>query len=114
MQTYALFTENDTSHAYNATHSIKLESPQLYTDMSHLIGLIVHYKIDAVHPGYGFLSESAEFAQRVYDETGAIVIGPGPRILHQTADKLQARKLAESCTCSNLEKGMEVLVALTI
>lgn len=64
------------------------------------------HKIDAVHPGYGFLSESAEFARRMWDEAGAVVIGPGWEILAQTGDKLQAKKLAERCGVPIL-KAME-------
>jgi pyruvate carboxylase len=53
--------------------------------------------IDAVHPGYGFLSESAEFAKRIWQEANAVVIGPGWETLARTGDKLQARLLAEQC-----------------
>ena len=56
------------------------------------------HQIDVVHPGYGFLSESADFAQRMWAEANAIVIGPGPSILSRTGDKLQARLLAEECS----------------
>lgn len=74
-----------------------MTSPSSYLDISELITLVKKHKIDAVHPGYGFLSESAEFAQRMRDEAGAFVIGPGPAILSRTGDKLQARILAEEC-----------------
>lgn len=59
--------------------------------------MVKKHGIDAIHPGYGFLSESPDFAQRMWDEAGALVIGPGPAILSRTADKLQARRLAEEC-----------------
>ena len=62
-----------------------------------LIEIIKHYEIDAVHPGYGFLSESEDFSKRVWEETGAIVVGPGWGILSNTGDKLKARQLAEQC-----------------
>ncbi|MGP5724910.1 acetyl/propionyl/methylcrotonyl-CoA carboxylase subunit alpha [Arthrobacter rhombi] len=48
---------------------------------------------DAVHPGYGFLSENAEFAQRVID-AGLIWIGPSPEAIAQLGDKVQARHIA--------------------
>ncbi|OMP86585.1 Pyruvate carboxylase, partial [Diplodia seriata] len=69
-----------------------------YMDIPHLITLIKQHGIDAVHPGYGFLSESAEFARRVWEEADAAVVGPGWEILEQTGDKLKARKLAEECS----------------
>jgi pyruvate carboxylase len=66
-------------------------------DIDVLIDIVKKNRIDAVHPGYGFLSESAEFAKRVWDEAGAVVIGPGSAILENTGDKLRARQLAEQC-----------------
>jgi pyruvate carboxylase len=76
---------------------LKLKSAASYLDISELLSLVKKHKIDAIHPGYGFLSESPEFAQRMWDEAGASVIGPGPQILARTGDKLQARLLAEEC-----------------
>ncbi|MDN4612625.1 acetyl/propionyl/methylcrotonyl-CoA carboxylase subunit alpha [Arthrobacter burdickii] len=49
---------------------------------------------DAIHPGYGFLSENAEFAQRVID-AGITWIGPSPESISQLGDKVQARHIAE-------------------
>lgn len=67
---------------------------------------IVHeHGIDAVHPGYGFLSESADLAARMA-EKNVMVIGPGAENLARTGDKLEARKLAERC-------GVPVLPAFT-
>lgn len=100
IETYALYTENDRSHTYNSAHIIKLSSPSSYSDITQLIAIVNEHGIDAVHPGYGFLSESVDFAKRVSNETGAVVVGPGAEILTQTADKLQARRLAENCTRS--------------
>ncbi|GHD09932.1 acetyl/propionyl/methylcrotonyl-CoA carboxylase subunit alpha [Zhihengliuella salsuginis] len=49
---------------------------------------------DAVHPGYGFLSENAQFAQRVID-AGLTWIGPSPEAIAKLGDKVQARHIAE-------------------
>jgi len=62
-----------------------------------LVGIVKKHQIDAVHPGYGFLSESENLSKRVWEETGAIVIGPGWGILGNTGDKLKARELAQQC-----------------
>ena len=66
-------------------------------DISALIEIVKKHQIDAVHPGYGFLSESAAFAKRMWDDAGAAVVGPGWEILAETGDKLKARGLAERC-----------------
>jgi pyruvate carboxylase len=97
IETYSIYTANDTSHTANSTYSLQLKSPASYLDISELISLVKEHQIDAVHPGYGFLSESAEFAQRMWVEASAVVIGPGPEILERTGDKLRARLLAEEC-----------------
>jgi pyruvate carboxylase len=65
--------------------------------VDELIKIVKHYQIDAVHPGYGFLSESDVFAERMWKEAGTVVIGPGWEILAHTGDKLKARQLAEQC-----------------
>jgi pyruvate carboxylase len=62
-----------------------------------LIDLAKAHDIDAVHPGYGFLSESDVFAKRMWEEANVVVVGPGWGILANTGDKLKARELAESC-----------------
>lgn len=66
-------------------------------DITFLVQLVRQHSIDTIHPGYGFLSESAEFAQRMWEEAGAKVIGPGWEVLAKTGDKLQAKELAEAC-----------------
>lgn len=66
-------------------------------DIDALISIVQKHQIDAVHPGYGFLSESEGFSKRMWDEAGVIVVGPGHRILADTGDKLKARELAQRC-----------------
>lgn len=66
-------------------------------DIEFLISLAKTHSIDTIHPGYGFLSESAEFSRRLWHEAGVHVIGPGWEILEQVSDKLQAKALAAQC-----------------
>ena len=97
IETFSIYTTNDITHTLNASKSIQITSPASYLNISELIEIVKKYKIDAIHPGYGFLSESADFAQRMWDECEALVIGPGPEVLTRTGDKLRARLLAEEC-----------------
>ena len=98
IETYAIHVSGDSSHAVRAAHGIKISSAATFMDISALVDLVRKHEIDAVHPGYGFLSESADFAKRMWEESGAAVIGPGWEILEATGDKLKARELAEKCT----------------
>ena len=64
-----------------------------YLNIPKLLAVAAKCGADAVHPGYGFLSESAAFAQAVID-AGLIWIGPSPAAIALLGDKVQARKLA--------------------
>ncbi|MHA2131158.1 MAG: acetyl-CoA carboxylase biotin carboxylase subunit [Promethearchaeota archaeon] len=65
-----------------------------YLNIPKLLEIIERSKADAVHPGYGFLSENAEFAREVI-KMGKIFIGPSPSIIDFLGNKVQAKKLAE-------------------
>jgi len=105
IETFAVYTENDVGHTYNASHAIRLRSPASYLDISELVDIVKQHNVDAVHPGYGFLSESAELARRMA-EIDVLVVGPGAENLDRTGDKLRARLLAVEC-------DVPVLPALT-
>jgi len=67
-----------------------------YLDIPAIIGLAKRRGVDAIHPGYGFLSENADFA-RACEEAGIKFIGPSPEVLDQMGDKLNAKALANRC-----------------
>ncbi|KAG2416180.1 hypothetical protein HFD88_007373 [Aspergillus terreus] len=98
LETFALYTEDDRSHCDlgRPHHALHVPSAAAYLDIALLVELARQHKIDTIHPGYGFLSESAEFASRM-QEAGITVIGPGPGTLARTGDKLQAKQLAMEC-----------------
>ncbi|MDR0862633.1 MAG: pyruvate carboxylase, partial [Oscillospiraceae bacterium] len=67
-----------------------------YLDIPSIIDLAKRRHVDAIHPGYGFLSENAEFA-RACEEAGIKFIGPPSHVLAQMGDKLNAKAIAVKC-----------------
>lgn len=64
-----------------------------YLNIEKILDIAVRSGADAVHPGYGFLSERAEFAQAVID-AGLIWVGPAPDVISALGDKVEARRIA--------------------
>ena len=69
-------------------------SAESYLDFSKILDAASKSGADAIHPGYGFLSENADFAQAVID-AGLIWIGPSPESIAELGDKVTARHIAE-------------------
>ena len=70
-------------------------APESYLNVGRLVEAIERSGAEAVHPGYGFLSESAEFASAVQD-AGAIWVGPPPEAMDAVGYKVRAKELARS------------------
>ncbi len=66
-------------------------SNKSYLNQDLIIKKSLEMKVDAIHPGYGFLSENALFAEKVI-EAGIIFIGPSPKSIEIMGDKLSAKK----------------------
>ena len=66
---------------------------ETYLDMAKLLAVAAKAGADAIHPGYGFLSENADFAQAVID-AGLTWIGPPPQAIRDLGDKVSARHIA--------------------
>jgi len=100
LTTVAVYADSDADalHVRMADQAFGLDgdSPATsYLDADKLIDIAVQSGADAVHPGYGFLSESAAFARRVID-AGLTWIGPSPEAIDVLGDKIAARQLAAS------------------
>lgn len=96
----AVHARDDASalHVQLADVAVALDAtgPSAYLDIAALIAVARSQGCDAVHPGYGFLSERADFAQACAD-AGLVFIGPTPEQLGLFGDKARARALATQC-----------------
>ncbi len=100
LKTVAVYTYEDrySQHRYKADESYQIgkdnESLKPYLNINEIINLAKEKKVDAIHPGYGFLSENAELARKCR-ENGIVFIGPSPEVMSALGDKISAKKIAE-------------------
>lgn len=84
-------------HVFMADTAVHIgEAPPIesYLNMDKMIEAALRSKSDAIHPGWGFLAENEEFAQKVID-AGLIWIGPSPEVIRMMGDKVQAKHIAQ-------------------
>nr|WP_293841205.1 pyruvate carboxylase [uncultured Arsenicibacter sp.] len=97
--TVAVYTYEDrySLHRYKADEAYQIgrddETLKPYLDIESIIALAKHKRIDAIHPGYGFLSENVTLARRCREE-GIIFVGPSPEAMDALGDKVRAKNLA--------------------
>ncbi len=95
--TAAIYSESDATGIYvkkaNEAYLVGPGPVQGYLDAQQIVGLAKRIRADAIHPGYGFLAENAEFA-KLCEEAGVNFIGPSPHSLELLGDKVKARALA--------------------
>jgi len=100
IRSVAVFAEDDSAclHTRKADLALPLTGRGVaaYLDMEQLIGIAREQGCTAIHPGYGFLAENADFARRC-QEAGLTFVGPAPETLQLFGDKAAARDLAERC-----------------
>ena len=100
LESVAIYAEEDRDalHVQRADYAYSLNgtvAKDTYLNIPKIIALAIESKADAVHPGYGFLSENADFAQAVID-AGLIWIGPSPAAISALGDKVSARRIASA------------------
>src|SRR5919199_1265141 len=100
IRTIAVYTPDDRGslHRQKADEAYEIgevgRPVHAYLDVHELVATALRVEADAVYPGYGFLSESANFAEACADG-GLAFVGPPPEVLALTGDKLRARRVAE-------------------
>src|SRR5437016_1057259 len=98
--TVGVFSEDDAASLHvrhvDTARPLRGRGPRAYLDVGRRLAVALETGCDAVHPGYGFLSEQASFARRCA-EAGLTFVGPRPETLALLGDKLAARALAARC-----------------
>ena len=91
--TVAVFADPDVAapHTTEADEAVRLTSADTYLDVEAILNAAKSSGADAIHPGYGFLSENADFAQAVAD-AGLTWIGPPAEAIRLMGDKIRARQ----------------------
>ncbi len=100
IKTVAVYSEADrlAPHVRYADEAVLVGPPpsnQSYLLGDKIIAVAKELAVDAIHPGYGFLSENAGFAQKC-EENGIIFIGPTPEAIHAMGDKLEAKRAVKA------------------
>ena len=109
----AVYTEADSHSPFvrMADQAIKLSDS--YLNSSEIINAAKQTGAEAIHPGYGFLSENAKFARSVQNE-GLIWVGPNSRVITSMGDKLKAKDIAEKAGVPTLPMTTDPKKANTI
>ena len=114
IRTVSIFTHEDrfSPHRFKSDEAYQVgeddEPLKPYLDIDAIIEIAKLNDVDAIHPGYGFLSENVEFATRCKEE-GIIFIGPSPEAMAQLGDKVQAKENAMAAGLPVIEDSRESL-----
>ncbi|MDH3709717.1 MAG: pyruvate carboxylase [Cyclobacteriaceae bacterium] len=106
--TVAVYTYEDrySLHRYKADEAYQIgadDDPlKPYLDIEEIVMQAKRYGVDAIHPGYGFLSENVNFARRCREE-GIIFIGPEPEVMEKLGDKVAAKQIAQKAKVPVIE-----------
>ena len=84
------------SYTHLDVYKRQLSPLAAYLDIERIVSLAKKKKVDAIHPGYGFLSENPQFSKACAD-AGIVFIGPPAEVLDRVGDKINAKKVAKEC-----------------
>jgi len=115
IRTVAIYSEADTNalHVREADEAIFVgpsPSIQSYLNIDNIMSAIDHSGAEAVHPGYGFLSENAEFARRL-EHAGVALIGPSAEAVRLMGDKIESKKIAVKAGVSTVPGTLDVITS---
>lgn len=119
IKTVAIYTYEDrySQHRNKADESYQIgednQPLKPYLDSDEIIALAKSKNVDAIHPGYGFLSENSEFARKCA-ANGIIFIGPDPEVMDALGDKITAKKIAVKCKVPIIESNKKKLTSLKV
>lgn len=109
--TVAIYTYEDrfSLHRFKADEAYQIGADDQplkpYLDIEAIIHVAKENEVDAIHPGYGFLSENVQFARRCREE-GIVFVGPLPEVMEQLGDKIAAKKIARSVQVPVIEDAI--------
>ncbi|MEY2949784.1 MAG: hypothetical protein RLZZ248_985 [Bacteroidota bacterium] len=111
LRTVAVYTYEDrySQHRYKADEAYQIGEDQdplkPYLNIEEIIQLAKEKRVDAIHPGYGFLSENVHFARRCKEE-GIAFVGPSAEVMERLGDKVAAKQLAREVEVPIIEDIM--------
>ena len=119
LTTVAIYTHEDrySLHRYKADEAYQVgkdDDPlKPYLDIEEILRIAKENGIEAIHPGYGFLSENVQFAKRCGEE-GIVFVGPTPLAMQQLGDKVDAKEIARSLDVPLIEDSQVELSSVEV
>jgi acetyl/propionyl-CoA carboxylase alpha subunit len=123
MRSVAIYADDEkqAEHVFMADEALALKGERPYLDAEQIIELALEHQVEAIHPGYGYLSENANFAD-ASKQAGIQFIGPDGQAMRLLGDKSKARALAQSLdipvvpgaeACQNIEEAQSLAQSLS-
>ena len=107
IKTIAVYEEADSNATFVSMSDVAVKLKNGYLDADEIVDAAKKTGADAIHPGYGFLSENSIFARKVI-RNNIIWIGPTPHVIKVMGDKIKAKELAIKANLPNLEKAESI------